>query len=174
MKLHIIRSIAVLFFLFSGSVASAQTEADHEACIQAMQARGDALSASDYKSFIRLTISEMELCSWHYDVEDIANFDAEIAGAYYLLGELDNAKRFYNICIKIYYSQPNCHYWLAKLSLQEGDYQTFVKEKELAKIISLRIISNGVPSYLKDKVIIIKTERRIVVAKEVLNDISKF
>ena len=64
MKLHIIRSIAALFFLFSGSVASAQTEADGEACIQATQSSADALYADDWESVISLKKQQVKTCWW--------------------------------------------------------------------------------------------------------------
>jgi hypothetical protein len=174
MKFHIIRSIAVLFFLFSGSVASAQTEADGEACVQATQSSADALYASDWKSLIPLKRQEVKACWWNNDPETIAGANSTIGMSYYFLGELSNAKIAFTHCVKLYYSEPNCHYWLAALSLEAKDFENFLYEKEIARKIALRIISEGVPKYTKDEIMVIKFNTRISNAKSVLRKISEF
>jgi len=174
MKLHIIRSIAALFFLFSGSVASAQTEADGEACIQATQSSADALYADDWESVISLKKQQVKTCWWINDPADIADANSTIGSAYYMLGDLAKSKIAFTHCVKLYYSEPNCHYWLAALALLEKDFSTFEKEKEIAKKIALRIISEGVPTYTKNEILIIKSKARIDVARSVLRKISEF
>jgi hypothetical protein len=174
MKFHIIRSIAALFFLFSGSVASAQTEADGEACVQAAQASADALDASDWNSLIPLKKQEVKVCWWNNDPAAIADANSAIGLAYYKLGDLAKSKIVYTKCVELYYSEPNCHYWLAALALEENDFSTFVKERDIAKKIALRIISEGIPTYTKNEVMIIKFRTRIEVAKSVLRKITEF
>ena len=46
--------------------------------------------------------------------------------------------------------------------------------KEIAKKIALRIISEGVPTYTKNEILIIKSKARIDVARSVLRKISEF
>jgi hypothetical protein len=173
MKLHVIRSIAFLFFLFSGSVASAQTETDYEVCIQATQSSNDAVDSSDWNSVIALKKQQLKACGWHDNPETIAKNNSAVGLAYYMLDDLYNSKIYYYKCVQLYYSDPNCHYWLAVLSRQENDLSTFDKEKEIAKKIALRIISEGIPTYIKNEVSIVKFRSRISVANIVLRKISE-
>lgn len=174
MKFNIIKSIAVLFFLFSGSVASAQTATEGEACIQATQSSADALYASDWKSLIALKKQEVKVCWWNDDPAAIADANSTIGLAYYMLGDLAKSKIVYTKCVELYYSEPNCHYWLAALALEEKDFSTFDKERGIAKNIALRIISEGIPTYTKNEALIIKFRARIDVARSVLRKISEF
>jgi tetratricopeptide (TPR) repeat protein len=174
MKFHIIRSIAALFFFFSGSVALAQTATEGEACIQATQSSADALYASDWNSLIALKKQEMKICWWDVDPSSIASGNSTIGLAYYELGDLANSKIYYNKCVKLYYSDPDCHYWLAALALKEKNFLKFAQEREIARKIALRILSEGIPSYTKSEVMMIKFRTRIEVAKSVLRKITEF
>ena len=75
-------------------------------------------------------------------------------------------------CVKLYYSNQECHYWLAVISKANGDMSSFFKEKLIAKKISMRIIDEGIPSYIKDKEEILDYESEIRVAKSTIKKLD--
>jgi tetratricopeptide (TPR) repeat protein len=173
MKFHIIKSIAALFFLFSGSVASAQSENDWKACIQATQSTADAIYAADWNSVITLSKKKLQVCSWRNDPETISSSISSIGLAYYRLGDFINSKIYYEKCIEIYYSRFSCHYWLAILAKEDSDNQKFIEKVGIAETIASRVISRGIPDYEKDKNMIRKYQQNIEEAKIILELISE-
>lgn len=173
MKFHIIKSIAALFFLFSGSVASAQSENDWKACIQVTQSGADAIYAADWNSVITLSKKRLQVCSWRNDPETVSSSISSIGLAYFRLGDFINSKIYYEKCIEIYYSQFACHFWLAKLAKEEGDTQNFIKKIGIAETIASRVISRGIPDNEKDKYMIQKYKQDIEEAKTILELISE-
>ena len=92
MKFYVIRSIAALFFLFSGSAALAQSENDWKACIQATQSSADAIYAADWNSVITLSKKRLQVCSWGNDPETVSSSISSIGLAYFRLGDFINSK----------------------------------------------------------------------------------
>jgi tetratricopeptide (TPR) repeat protein len=174
MKFHIIKSIAALFFLFSGSLASAQSENEWKTCIQVTQAGADAIYAADWNSVITLSKKTLQVCSWRNDPETISSSISSIGLAYFRLGDFINSKSYYEKCTEIYYSRFSCHFWLAKIAKEEGDTQTFIKKLGIAEAIASRVISRGIPGNEKDKNMILKYQQDIEEAKIILKLISEF
>jgi tetratricopeptide (TPR) repeat protein len=173
MKFHIIRSIAVLFFLFSGSVASAQTENDWKSCLQATQSNTDAINAADWNSVITLSKKKLQVCWWLSDPETVSTSISSIGLAYFYLNDFVNSKIYYTKCIELYYSRFGCHYWLAELATEDGDLETFVKEIGIARKIALRIVKEGIPTSAKDKIVISGYQQKIEEANLILKLISE-
>lgn len=173
MMKHIVRSISIVFFLlFSASVASAQTKSEGEACLQATQSSADALYAEDWISLISLKKRQQRICWWDNDPASLADSNSTIGVAYYQLGDLNKAKIAFTSCVSYYYSEPNCHYWLAVIARDINDFSNYSKEKEIAKKIALRIISEGLPNYTKDEIQRIRLQTRIDVAKLVIEKLG--
>ena len=131
------------------------------------------LYAADWNSVITLSKKRLQVCSWGNDPETVSSSISSIGLAYFRLGDFINSKIYYEKCIEIYYSRFSCHYWLAQLAKEDGDTQNFIKKVGIAETIASRVISEGVPPYEKDKLMIRKRQQNIEEAKVILKLISE-